>query len=140
MELTRTEIATQYFEAFYNANNPTEAKGLADHLLSNEFVDYSPAFGATPDKNGFLQTVGLINTWFKQDYKVEKMIVENDLYTGIWKASVEHIGTFMGVPPTHKKFVVNGITIYQIKEGKIIAHWEQFDVPAILMNLGILND
>lgn len=136
--MSKQEIAEKYFENFYNVNNPTEAAALADELVSANFVDHSPAFGATPDKNGFKQTVGFINSTFEQQFKVEQLIIENDLYVGIWKATVKHIGELMGVAPTGKQFEVNGITVYRIANDKITEHWEQFEIAKIMQTLGVI--
>ena len=49
-------------------------------------------------------------------------------------------GEFMGVAPTQKQFAIQGITVYEIEDGRIGAHWEPFDVLTILQNLGIVQD
>jgi predicted ester cyclase len=137
--MDRKIIAEKFFEALYNVNNPEQAQAIAEDLLAPDFVDYSPQFGATADKEGFKQTVCFINSVFEQKYKIDKLIVEEDLFVGVWLSDVKHIGEFMGVSATHKEFQVNGITIYQIVDNKIQAHWEQFEVTKILQNLGILQ-
>jgi len=137
--MDRQQIAEKYFAAFYNANHAEKAGTIVEALVAPDFADYSPQFGAPPDKQGFKQTVGLINSAFRQHYCVEHLIIENNSFAGVWNAEATHIGEFMGVPPTHKVFRVSGITIYKIIDDKIKAHWEQFDVVAILRALGILR-
>lgn len=137
--IDRQTLAKKFFADIYNANHIETAQRLATALLADDFVDHSPQFGASADKAGFVKTVGFVNSVFEQHYHVEKLIIEDGFCTGIWKADVKHIGHFMGVPPTEKEFVVRGITIYEIAADKIVAHWEHFDIPAILQNLGILK-
>ncbi len=126
------------FADFYNANDPARAAQLVEERVAPDFVDHTPAFGAPPTKEGFRSTVSFINSAFKQSYRVERMISEGDVHVGIWVAEVEHVGPFMGVPPRGARFDVKGITAYQLRDGQIVAHWEQFDVPAILGALGLL--
>lgn len=126
------------FADFYNVNDPAQAALLVRQRLAPDFVDHTPAFGAAPTREGFASTVSLINTAFKQTYRVERTISEAGVHAGIWIADVEHVGPFMGVPPSGARFAVRGITAYELRDGLIAAHWEQFDVPAILGALGLL--
>ncbi|GAB3642620.1 NmrA family NAD(P)-binding protein [Spirosoma arcticum] len=139
VEPTGRHPTARFFADLYTANDPQKAAALVDELVADTFVDHSPAFGGTPDKAGFRQTVAFINQVFEQRYTVEKLIQEGNLYTGIWTSSCQHVGEFMGVAPTQKQFEVRGITTYRIIDGKIHEHWEQFDVLTILQQLGIVS-
>ena len=127
------------FADFYNCNDPAVAARLAEERLADDFVDHSPVFGATPDKAGFIRSVSFINSAFRQDYTVEKIVEEGDSVVAIWSATGEHIGQFMHVAPTGVRFPLRGITAYSLRHGRITAHWEQFDVLAILTALGIVR-
>lgn len=126
------------FADFYNCNDPAVAARLAEERLADDFIDHSPVFGATPDKAGFIQSVGFINSAFRQHYHVERMIEQGDTVVAIWTATGEHVGQFMHVAPTGARFPLKGITAYALRDGRITAHWEQFDVLAILTALGIV--
>lgn len=129
----------EVFTGFYNINDPAKAATLVDEFLLDGFTDFSPAFGSTPDKAGFRQTVAYINQAFRQQYTVEKLIQEGNQYVAVWQSEVTHVGEFMGMPPSQKQFQIRGITIYEIVDGRIQSHWEQFDVLTILQNLGIVQ-
>lgn len=129
---------THLFADFYNGNDPAAAAQLAQERLTDDFVDHSPVFGATPDKAGFVGSVGFINSAFRQNYHVERMIEQGDTVVAIWTADVEHVGQFLHVAPAGKRFRISGITAYALRDGRIAAHWEQFDVLAILTALGIV--
>ncbi|WP_046245504.1 ester cyclase [Hymenobacter terrenus] len=133
------DIPKIFFADLYNANDPERAASLAESLAADDFVDHSPAFGATPDKAGFVQTVAYINATFTQQYVVEQYMQQGTMHVGIWRSVVRHTGPFMGMAPTGRAFDVQGITVYQIEDGKVKAHWEQFDVVGILQNIGIIN-
>lgn len=126
------------FTGFYNVNDPEAAARLAEARLADDFVDHAPAFGATPDKAGFAGTVAFINGAFRQTYHVERMVEQDDVVVAIWHAEVEHVGAFLHVAPTGRRFRVNGITAYALSDGRVTAHWEQFDILAILTALGIV--
>ena len=126
------------FSDFYTVNDPVAATQLVAERVAGDFVDHSPVFGATPDKAGFARSVGFINSAFKQTYIVDRMIEEGETVVAIWHADGEHVGQFMHVAPTGKQFPLKGITAYALRDGKITAHWEQFEVIAILTALGIV--
>jgi predicted ester cyclase len=133
-------IATEnFFTDFYNANDSAKASVLVDERLTNDFIDHSPAFGNSPDKAGFRASVGFVNNAFRQHYRLEKLISQGNLQAGVWTADIQHVGEFMGVPPTQKSFTIQGITVYDIEHGLIRAHWEQFDVLTILQQVGIIQ-
>jgi len=136
----RKEIGEKYFGSFFNAKSPEIGGALVDKLVADDFVDYAPFFGNTPDKAGFKKTVASINAAFEEKYVVDKVIIEKDIYVAIWHSDAKHIGEFMGVPATNKEFRVTGITIYKIVNGKIKAHWEQFDVVTMMKALGMMKE
>lgn len=136
------QVNADLFSGFYNVNDPGAATALVRERVRDDFVDHAPMFGAEPTKLGFENSVALINSAFRHDYRVERIISEGDarhgIHAGIWSANLEHVGPFMGVPASGKHFDITGITIYQLRDGRIAAHWEQFDVLAIMRNLGML--
>lgn len=128
----------ELFTGFYNINDPAIAAEVVAERLASDFVDYSPVFGASPDKVGFSQSVSYINAAFRQKYIVERLIEQGDTIVAIWSAESEHVGQFLHVPASGKRFTVNGITAYSLSGGKVTAHWEQFGVLTILTELGIV--
>ncbi len=136
--MTSNPFGHGLFADFYNANNPQQALRLVQERVSADFVDHSPAFGAAPTRDGFAATVSLINSALRQNYRVERTVSEGATHVGIWTAKAQHVGPLMGVPASGVRFEVKGITAYELRDGLIVAHWEQFDVPAILGALGLL--
>lgn len=134
----------ELFAGFYNVNDPIRAAALVDERVSDDFVDHAALAGAPTTKAGFRATVEAINTAFRQHYVVEHIVSEGDgsdgMHVGIWTAQVEHVGPFLGVPATGKRFPVKGLTAYRVRDGKIMEHWEQFDLLAIMQNLGLVPD
>jgi predicted ester cyclase len=129
--------APALFVDFYNANDPAAAAALVEARVSLAFVDHAPIFGASPDKSGFAQAVAGMNQAFRQDYQVERMITEGAMRVAIWRSISIHIGPILGVLPTGKTLTVTGITAYEVTDGLITGHWEQFDALTNLTALGI---
>lgn len=136
--MSSNPLGAELFSGFYNINDPARASELVAQRVADDFVDHSPAFGAPATKEGFGHTVAFINSAFRQRYDVQHLISENDRHVAIWRAEVAHVGQFMHLPASHKTFSITGITAYELGDGLITAHWEQFDVLAILTALGIV--
>lgn len=126
------------FADFYNANNASAAAALVEERVAAAFIDHAPIFGALPDKAGFIKAVSVMNQAFRQDYQVERIVSEGAMRVAIWRSHATHIGPILGVAPTGKSITVTDITAYEISDGLITAHWEQFDALTILTALGII--
>ncbi len=48
-------------------------------------------------------------------------------------------GSFMGAPPTGKKFETELMSIYRIADGKIVEHWGENDATGLMMQLGLMQ-
>lgn len=68
----------------------------------------------------------------------QDLIAEGDKVVERWISSATHLGDFMGMPATHKKYTNTGISIYRIAGGKIVEHWADFDQLGILQQLGLV--
>ena len=47
-------------------------------------------------------------------------------------------GSFLGMPPTGKTVVVNGLELFRLRNGKIVEFWRKDDDVSMLMQLGML--
>jgi steroid delta-isomerase-like uncharacterized protein len=63
---------------------------------------------------------------------------EGDTTTCRWTMSGTHEGEFNGIPATGKAIRFDGIEINRYREGKIVQHFAQFDMLALLGQIGAL--
>ena len=56
-------------------------------------------------------------------YTMHDLIAEDDRVVARWSLIGTHKGTFLDVPPTEKRVIVNGIIIYRLEDGKIVEYW-----------------
>jgi steroid delta-isomerase-like uncharacterized protein len=54
---------------------------------------------------------------------IDELIAEGDQIAVQWTNSATHRGTFLGIPATGKKVIFAGISIFRIKDGKIVDGW-----------------
>ena len=53
-----------------------------------------------------------------------------------WVLSGTHRGTFNGIPPTGRRVAFAGVDFSRIVDGKVAEHWAQFDLLALMQQLG----
>jgi steroid delta-isomerase-like uncharacterized protein len=70
-------------------------------------------------------------------FEVDDTITEKDKLVVYWTITGTHRGEFLGVPPTNKKVSFSGITINQIRDGKIIESTVIWDGLGLLEQFGI---
>jgi steroid delta-isomerase-like uncharacterized protein len=70
-------------------------------------------------------------------FTVEDIVAENDKVVVAWTISGTHRGEFRGISPTGKKVSVEGITINQIANGKIMDSYISLDYLGLMQQLGI---
>jgi steroid delta-isomerase-like uncharacterized protein len=70
-------------------------------------------------------------------FEVDDTITEKDKLVVYWTITGTHGGEFLGVPPTNKKVSFSGITINQIRNGKIIESTVIWDGLGLLEQFGI---
>jgi predicted ester cyclase len=71
------------------------------------------------------------------DFIAEDLIAESNKVVVRFNLHAIHQGNFMGIPATGREINVPGIIIYDLADGKIIAHWMQIDSMAMMQQLGV---
>ncbi len=98
-------------------------KGIVIHSLLGDFQG--------PEK---LKDV--VQTWLKgfPDLQQKNLasIAEGDLVALHWQAKGTHQGEFKGIKPTGKAVAYAGVTLYRVREGKIIEYWAYLDMKHLL--------
>ena len=70
---------------------------------------------------------------------VEASVAERDIVASRWTITGTHRGTFQGVPATGRLVTFTGIDFSRIVDGKVAEHWAQFDLVAVLQQIGALQ-
>jgi steroid delta-isomerase-like uncharacterized protein len=70
--------------------------------------------------------------------KVEDVFGAGDKVVVRWSAVMTHTGDQLGFPATNKKVNVAGISIAEIKNGKIIRGWDNWDQLGLMQQLGVV--
>jgi steroid delta-isomerase-like uncharacterized protein len=71
-------------------------------------------------------------------FSIEDVVAEQEKVVVSWNISGIHEGEFMGIPATHKKVSVDGITIHHIVNGKIMDSYVSWDALGMMQQFGVV--
>jgi steroid delta-isomerase-like uncharacterized protein len=117
----------------------TGDEALADEVLSADVV----MRGSVP--GGELDGLDVVKGFVAQ-YRaafpdntstVQEQIADGDTVVTRWRARGTHRGEFGSIPPTLRRYEINGVTIERIAEGRIAEVWAVWDALELLVQLGV---
>ena len=114
---------------------------VIDELLADDMIDHETDPGDPPGKEGVKQFFARFHTAFP-DLRMEphEMLAEGDLACARITMSGTHQGEFMGLPPTGKRFEIDGIDIVRVRDGLITEHWGVTNAMALMQQLGAIPE
>jgi steroid delta-isomerase-like uncharacterized protein len=135
----RNKLAMKRFEQCINTND----KALAEELIDStaEFttpVSEKPLYGG----KGYLSVVDLMRKSFSDiRWELVDMAAEADKVAVSWICSGTHVGEFMGLAPTGKKFSFSVMNFYYFNaDGKIINDVAAQGLFGLLSALGLIKN
>lgn len=116
-----------------------EDKSVIDQIFAADVVVHDPFMGTAHGVDAFRQLLGMFDAAFPgHRVTVEGMVGEGDFVSVLHTHTATHGGDFMGVPPTGRTGVVNGLELFRLENGRIVEFWRKDDDVSLLMQLGIL--
>lgn len=70
----------------------------------------------------------------------EDCFAEGDRVATRWTVRGTHDGDLMGIAPTGKQFVIDGLTIDRFEDGKIVETWDNWDALGLMQQLGAIPE
>ena len=123
-EIERNKAVVRRFVAEIFVAGSADA---VDELVAEDFVPHS--WPSTGDGRGDLKRAiervgeGLADP----EFSVEDLIAEGDRVAARLTTSATHVGEFMGMPATNKRYTIEEIHIFRLRDGQVVEHWHQFN-------------
>jgi len=91
------------------------------------------------DRTGFREIIQTLIEGFP-DLSTQTVITvaEGNLVAYRWISTGTHLGTYLGVPPTHRTVTATGITISRLANRLIVEDWASWNAVTVLHSLGII--
>jgi len=122
------EVAKEYANKIWNDKDIS----AIDKLLNQDVLIHS----ILGDFHGSNAMKEVVQAWLKgfPDLRVDNDIIigENDLVSIQWRAKGTHQGEFKGRKPTGNPVSYSGVTVYRIKDNKIVEYWAYLDMLHLL--------
>ena len=134
--------------------NPEENKAITQRLIeelwnqqnldilgettSVDFVAHSPVEPNNPIRGleATKQTATTYYIAFPDLYvTIDEMLAVEDKVIVRWTTNATHGGELMGMPPTGKKVMFTGVTIYRFADGKLVENWWAWDALGLMQQL-----
>jgi steroid delta-isomerase-like uncharacterized protein len=125
----------------------TELFSTGDEALAREILSPDVVFHGTHG-DGELRGIDALLafvTGYRRAFpdahsSVETQVAEGDTVVTRWRASGTHDGELGPIPPTGRQFVIDGVTIERIADGKLVEVWVARDELGLLRQLGVLPE
>lgn len=106
-----------------------------DELVSEDFVPRT--FGPMPRgreglREGMRRAAAGVSD---AEFTIHDLIGEGDRVAARLTTSARHTGPFMGIEPTGKRYSIDEIHIFRIRDGQLVEHWHAFDRANLMAQL-----
>jgi steroid delta-isomerase-like uncharacterized protein len=125
-------------QRFYEAYNKNDEKML-DEVVADDYIDHGhqpPGRGVEGARNDQREIAAAFPD---ARFDIDEMIEAEDRVVVRWTLHATHTGPFAGVSPTQKKITVHGISLYRLRNGKIIETRNLADLLGMFTQLGAIE-
>jgi predicted ester cyclase len=123
------EVVQQLAETF---NDPKIRELSYFDFYDDSLTIYGFPPNLPANKGGFKQFIYLLWKAFP-DIRIifEDLIIEGNKVAGRYYLTGTHKGEFIGLQPTDKQFKVNGMTVFALRNAKVIERWNIVDMISL---------
>jgi steroid delta-isomerase-like uncharacterized protein len=113
---------------------------VLSELVSPSHALHGPNFsGSSIGPEAYKRQVALFLAGFPDlRWTIEDTITEKDKVAVVWSFTGTHKGEFMGISATNKKVSIDGITVHEIANGKIMDSYVNWDTWGLMQQLGVV--
>ena len=136
--MTRDEIAS-FFKARQALWTARDVAGLANGHAPNSTV-HSPMFGRLQGRDAirdsYSSVFGMFPDW---DLRLDDVLIDGSRAVQVFTATATHVGEFMGLPGTNRRFTIQGVRIFDMADGFIQNERRLYDFTGLLVQVGVLR-
>jgi predicted ester cyclase len=133
-------VSDHHAEAFRIVMEEAFGKGntaVLDEVFAPDAQEHQ--FGMPATVEGLKGSIKSLRTAFPDlTLTVEAVVTDGDMVWGRATARGTHLGPFMGMPPSGRKFAIQVFDMCRFENGRIVEHWGVPDRFALMAQLGAL--
>jgi steroid delta-isomerase-like uncharacterized protein len=126
----------QVMQRAWNARDPVAlASAHAD-----DGVVHSPMFGEVHGRAEIERTYReMFATFDDWTWESGDLIIDGDRCCQLFTATATHSREMFGVEATHRRFRVQGVLVFELRDGKVINERRLYDFTSLLVQVGVLK-
>jgi steroid delta-isomerase-like uncharacterized protein len=129
------QVTRAFFEALNSMDKTDPLDFCSDDTRFEDTAFGVVVAGKQPYKGVFTKFFGSISGVKSE---VKSVIASGDWAAAVWTFSGTQKGDFPGIPATGKSFSVRGVSIVQVKNGKMTSRIDYWDSATMLRQLGVI--
>jgi steroid delta-isomerase-like uncharacterized protein len=128
----------RWFEEVWNKGR---AEAIAEMLAADGLVHGLGETGVdVRGPEGFMPFFEKLRSAFSDfEVTIEETVAEADKVAARWVVRVTHEGDQLGIPATGRQAAVTGMSIIQVRDGRIIEAWNNWDILGLMQQLGAIQ-
>ena len=131
--------ARTLFSRQQDAWNAQDAAALT-RAYTEDGTIVSPIFRTIEGKDAILKSFrALFETFSDWQYSGQELIIDGDNIAQPFVARAIHTSEFMGLPGSGRRFDIQGVCLFKMKEGLIAYERRYYDFTGLLIQLGVLR-
>jgi len=136
--MTREEMLV-FFEGRQQAWLNRDADGLGAFHAENGTLE-SPMFGHRQGRQAIADSYRALFAIFPDwDFQGEELLIDGDRVAQPFTAGATHVGTFMGIDGTNRRFKIQGVRLFTMAEALVQHERRMYDFTGLLIQIGILR-
>ena len=121
-------VIRRFYDECWNTGNTD----IIDQFIAPAYQSASVG----QDRDHYIVLMQSLRTSFPDlHWAIEELIAEGDKVVNHWTLHGTHRGEYQGVAPTGKKVTMQGVTIFRLKDGKIVDRWALGDSAGLMRQL-----
>ena len=106
-----------------------------DELVAEDFVPHT--YGPMPPgREGLRAGMKRAGAGVSEpEFEIHDLIAEGDEVVARLTTSARHTGTFMGIEPSGRRYSIDEIHIFRLRDGQLAEHWHAFDSATLIAQL-----
>jgi steroid delta-isomerase-like uncharacterized protein len=135
--MTREEVMA-FFARRQQAFANLDAAALAADYADDAVIE-SPIAGVHHGRTAEDALRAVFTAFPDMTQTVDTLIIDGDRVAEVRRMSGTHVGEFLGLAPSGKPFHVDMVSLYDLKDGKIVRERRIYDFTGMLMQIGVLK-
>ena len=136
--MTRQQMQ-DFFKRRWEAYEDLDAAALAADYAENAVIE-SPTAGVHTGREAAERTFRVIfNAFLDLTTTLDNLVIDGNSAVTVLSLEGTHIGEFLGIPPTGKRFTMPAVFFYELKNGQIVRERRIYDFTGLLVQIGVLK-